>query len=97
MEIVSDKVLSTGDVAKERNYRINTAAGPELMSLKQVVQFIVDLKTPPSVVYVVDYEDAADTDRIRAIKALRELAGDLKKNPDEWVKPEPAARPSPRP
>jgi hypothetical protein len=97
VEILSEKVLSAEDAANKRYFRIHTAAGPEMMSLNKVIQFIVDLKLPPSVVYVVVYEDAAATDRIRVVKALRDLAADLKKNPDEWVKPKSAEGNSPRP
>jgi hypothetical protein len=97
VEILSDKVLGADDATNNRNYRVNTAGGPEMMSRKKVVRFIADLSTPPAVVYVVDYEDATDTDRIGIIKDLRELAGDLKKNPDQWVKAAPEPHPSPRP
>jgi hypothetical protein len=97
VEVLSDKVLTAADVAGKRFYRVKTPAGAEMKSLKQVVQFIVDLKQPPLVVKVVDYADATDSDRILAIKALRDLAADLKKNPDKWVVPDPKTDDSPRP
>ena len=95
--VLSYGALKPDDAKKKRCYRIITAGGPEMKSLGGVKQFIVDLKTPPSVVYLVDFEDAADADRMAADKMLRELAGDLKKNPDQWVKPAPEPHPSPRP
>ena len=104
VEILCNKVLSESDVKGKRFYRVTTADGAKLMkSDKELVQFIVDSKPRPSVVYLEDYEDSADNDRIRALSALRKLAddlkksGELKKDPDDWVKPAPQPRESPKP
>jgi hypothetical protein len=97
VDILSDTVLSASDVDNKRFYSVAAPTGATQMSLEELVQFIVKSKPHPSVVILVDYEDSADTDRQRAMKKLREVAGDLKKNKEEWVKSAPQPRKSPRP
>jgi hypothetical protein len=88
------KIAGSEVVDEDRRYRVGTTDGPKLMTLKEVVNYIVELsqkkRTPDRLNLISYYRYTLRDDRTEALETLQKLARDLGKDKvkDGWIKVE---------